>query len=292
MKSTENYLLKLLSSNDVTFFIPPYQRNYEWDKSQCEVFFNDITKTTLENCKGTLAEHFFGTVVYVQDEAAFGQPNKLILTDGQQRITTTMLFLIAAREAIDDKSTKHFIDSKYLKNANVGGEMEYKIKLKQVETDWEAYRNIVLSYDLTEENKKSSIYQNYQYFKTQLLSFKNQTEIKIEDLISKGLDKFSIVTIQLEPEKNRWENPQEVFESMNSLGKPLSLADLVRNYLLLGKNAKEQDMLYHDYWLIIEKRLPNQVSNFIRDYMQFTKGSDYKKANPNNYKELYSDFKN
>jgi hypothetical protein len=202
-----------------------------------------------------------------------------------------MLFLIAIRDVIEDEASKRFIDSKYLKNENISGDTEYKIKLKQVETDWETFRNIVLGFDLSDENKQSAIYKNYRFFKSKLVKLKEENEVDLKELISKGIDKFSIVTIQLEPSKNSWENPQEIFESMNSLGKPLALADLVRNYLLLGKDADEQENLYHDYWLTIEKSLPEQVSNFIRDYMQLMAKTDYKKATPANYKELYSDFK-
>jgi len=291
MKAIETHLLSVLSSNDVTFFIPPYQRNYEWDKSQCEVFYQDVHKTTVGNKEGINTEHFFGTIVYVQSEAIFGQPNKLVLTDGQQRITTTMIFLAALRDVIEDKNSKDFINSKYLKNLNSSADAEYKIKLKQVETDWDSYRNIILEYDLTTENKNSAIYKNYSYFINKLRAVKEIGKIDLQELISKGLDKFSIVTIQLEPIKNKWENPQEIFESMNSLGKPLSLADLVRNYLLMGKNAEEQELLYKDYWLPIEKILPGELSNFIRDYMQYKAKKDYKKAKPANYKELYSNFK-
>ena len=107
---------------------------------------------------------------------------------------------------------------------------------------------------------------------------------------------FNIVTIQLEPERNPWEKPQEIFESMNSLGKPLSLADLVRNYLLLGKSSSQQNILYHNFWLKIEQNLIGDnntfsVSAFIRDYMQLVDISSYKKATDTNYKELYRDFK-
>lgn len=113
MRAQEYHLLQLLSNHDVTFFIPPYQRNYEWDIEQCKVFYQDIKKTTLANLDNKKVEHFFGTIVYVQDEAVFGQPDKLILTDGQQRITTTMLFLMAIRDVINDEKYKHMIDNKY-----------------------------------------------------------------------------------------------------------------------------------------------------------------------------------
>ena len=119
MISQEKKLLDMLSNNDVTFFIPPYQRNYEWTEEQCKVFFNDVIKTSERNAAGKISEHFFGSITFFQTEAAFGQPNKLILIDGQQRITTTMLFLVALRDILGDDSLGPFIDSKYLKNNNV-----------------------------------------------------------------------------------------------------------------------------------------------------------------------------
>lgn len=291
MKASQNYLLHLLSNNDVTFFIPPYQRNYEWEIEQCEVFFEDILKTTNENNNDKVAEHFFGTLVYVQSTAVFGQPNKLVLTDGQQRITTTMLFLAAYRDVVNKDNVKNFINSKYLKNDNVSDDTEYKIKLKQIETDWKTYCDVILNNDIDKSSKETAVFRNYSYFVRKLSEIKKEQPTTFDVLIEKGLNKFSTVTIQLEPEKNSWENPQEVFESMNSLGKPLALADLVRNYLLLGKNANEQDTLYKNYWLEIEKQLPEQVSNFIRDYMQLKDCKAYKKATSNNYKELYGKFK-
>ncbi|MCR5265531.1 MAG: DUF262 domain-containing HNH endonuclease family protein [Cyanobacteria bacterium RUI128] len=292
MKPSEFKLLNLLSNNDVTFFIPPYQRNYEWTDEQCEVFLNDVIKTYKLNDSGDTAEHFFGCITYFQTKSVFGQPNKLVLIDGQQRITTVMLFLAALRDIFNTNEDElgHFIDSKYLKNDNVKGDTEYKIKLKQVETDWAVYSNIILSKQLNEKEKNSSIYRNYQYFKNKLLTYQKEG-YDLSALIEKGLDKFSLITIQLDPEQNKWENPQEIFESMNSLGKPLSLADLVRNYLLLGLNADEQDKLYNNYWIHIERVIPGQVSNFIRDYMQGIEKQSFPKATESNYKTLYGSFK-
>lgn len=284
-------LLQMLSNNDVTFYIPPFQRNYEWKNEQCEIFLEDIVKTAKANISGQISEHFFGSVTFFQSEAVFGQPTKLILIDGQQRITTTMLFFIAARDIITNEEIKTFIDQKYLKNNNVSGESEFKIKLKQVETDWDTYKKLVLGITLTNDDKTAAVYRNYKFFYEKLRELTENKKLSINTLIEKGLSKFSIVTIQLEPDKNKWENPQEIFESMNSLGKPLSLADLIRNYLLLGLSAEEQDKLYHNYWLIIEKTLPDQVSNFIRDYMQCKDARPYPKATDNNHKALYAFFK-
>lgn len=289
MRSLDNQILKLLSNNDITFFIPPYQRNYEWDEEMCAILFKDIEKVA--NNRNT--QHFFGTVIYYAESTILGQPDKYILVDGQQRLTTTMLFLIAARDCISDDSLKNTIDSKYLKNNNVSGDVEYKIKLKQVESDWKAYKNIILGDHLDENDKKSTVFKNYKFFKSKL---EKLDQNNIRNLIEHGLVNFNIVTIQLEPERNPWEKPQEIFESMNSLGKPLSLADLVRNYLLLGKTSVQQNNLYHNYWLKIEQNLSGDnnvfsVSAFIRDYMQLVDMTSYKKATDTNHKELYRDFK-
>jgi uncharacterized protein with ParB-like and HNH nuclease domain len=289
MRSLDNQILKLLSNNDVTFFIPPYQRNYEWGEEMCEILFKDIEKVATNRN----TQHFFGTIIYYAESTILGQPDKYILVDGQQRLTTTMLFLIAARDCITDDSLRNTISSKYLKNNNVSGDVEYKIKLKQVESDWKAYKNIILDEPLDDNDKKSSVFKNYKFFKLKLEKLEQDY---IRGLIEKGLVNFNIVTIQLEPERNPWEKPQEIFESMNSLGKPLSLGDLVRNYLLLGKTSDKQNDLYHNFWLKIEQNLTGDnntfsVSAFIRDYMQLVDIASYKKATDTNHKELYRDFK-
>ena len=100
MQSRDNQIIRLLSNNDVTFFIPPYQRNYEWETSMCEIFYKDIEKVANSKNMG----HFFGTVIYYEESSILGEPSVYILVDGQQRLTTTMLFLIAARDVITDEN--------------------------------------------------------------------------------------------------------------------------------------------------------------------------------------------
>ena len=287
----EMKLLNMLSNNNVTFYIPPYQRNYEWTEEQCKVFLEDVKKTCEQNLvlkKNT--EHFFGSITFFQTEKVFGQPNKLVLIDGQQRITTTMLFLAALRDLIDGEVLSSYINDNYLMNKSVAAGDEFKIKLKQVEADWETYKEIIFRYDVSVTTKSSAVYRNYKYFYNKLVEYREQGG-NLSELVGQGLDKFSVITIELKPEENKWENPQEIFESMNSLGKPLSLADLVRNYLLLGLDADTQDVFYHRYWLAIERAVPGQVSNYIRDFMQWKARVSYKQASENNYKELYSLFK-
>lgn len=290
MKALALNVLSMLSSHDVTFFIPPYQRNYEWTTEQCEIFLNDVKTTCQLNAEGKNTEHFFGTIIYFKAKTAYGQPDKLVLIDGQQRITTTMLFLVALRDILGTERGGKFIDSKFLKNNSVDGDEEHKVKLKQVETDWGAYKKLILAEKLSDDEKKSAVYRNYKYFLTKL-SADNRGSVNLTDFIENGLEKFSVVTIELEPDKNKWENPQEIFESMNSLGKPLSLADLVRNYLLLGMDPETQNELYSRYWTPIEKAIPGRLSDFIRDYMQYRECQSFLKATERNYKELYSLFK-
>ncbi len=292
MKPQEKKLLELLSGNDVTFFIPPYQRNYEWEIEQCHVFWDDLVKVAKSNLNERKTEHFFGSITYFQTEpACFGDPYKLILIDGQQRITTTMLFLMALRDSLSEDSAKNFINSKYLKNNNITDEGEYKIKLKQVESDWKIYKKLVMNEDVDVKEKDSDLYRNYLFFKNKFKSWTKKTGKSATLLMEKGLNFFSVITLELQPTINPWENPQEIFESMNSIGKPLSLADLVRNYLLLGKDADTQENWYRRYWLKMEKMLPGSISDFIRDFMQGITGTAFKKATESNYKELYSQFK-
>lgn len=288
MKASPMYLLDSLSNNDVTFFIPPYQRNYEWSTDNCKVLLADVQKVTDANLDDVRTEHFFGSIVYVVEDSGFGIPDKYVLTDGQQRITTTMLLLMALRDSIEDQNYQAEIQRRYLQNDRADADVEYKIKLKQVETDWEAYKRLVLRGEVEAMHRNSAVHQNYQFFRKALDPMAADRK---KDLLIKGLSKFSIISIQLEPERNPWENPQEIFESMNSLGKPLSLADLVRNYLLMGKSSQQQTELYNGFWLSLEKRLPGQLSEFIRDWMQADQHRSFKVARESNYKELYGSFK-
>tara|TARA_B110000503_G_scaffold121001_1_gene184182 strand:- start:121 stop:2121 length:2001 start_codon:yes stop_codon:yes gene_type:complete len=288
VRANPSNLLSSLSNNDVTFFIPPYQRNYEWSESTCQVFFNDVSRVAKSNLEDTYAEHFFGSIVYVIEDAGFGVPDRYILTDGQQRITTTMLFLMALRDSVSDEEFKDSIQKKYLENERTKEGSEFKVKLKQVETDWEAYRLLALKLEVPEGLKHSSVHKNYSFFHRQLSAL---TEPERVDLLGMGLSKFSIISIQLEPDRNPWENPQEIFESMNSLGKPLSLADLTRNFLLMGMSASEQTELYKKYWLALEKRMPGKLSEFLRDWMQADQHRSFKVAKESNFKELYSQLK-
>ena len=292
MKPSEEKLLTLLSNHDVTFFIPPFQRNYEWTYEQCETFWNDVVRLAEINRNGGNADHFFGAVTYYSKKStAFGDPSILILIDGQQRITTSMLFLAALRDSLADITAKANINLRYLKNERATGENdEYKIKLKQVETDWFAYKRIILAEEAHADDRNSSVLRNYEFFRDRIAKLAmNDSELLL--LIQNGLARFSVITIELFPDQNKWENPQEIFESMNSIGKPLSLADLVRNYLMLGLDSEKQARLYKTYWLPMERLLPKKMSAFVRDFMQIAAATPCPTASEANFKDLYYSFK-
>lgn len=217
MKAIEQGLLDLLSKRNVTFFVPTYQENYNWEIEECETFLVDIIETTMSKREG----HFFGTLLYYQTDTVFGQPNKLILVDGQQRLITTMLFLTALRDVINDADQEEFINETYIMNSRGNGDTAYKMKLNESAADRNTFVNIVTKEALTNDNRQNRVFENYQYFVRELENLKNTSQVKLIDLISKGLDQFKMVTIELEPEKNKWENPKTVFNSVNSVTKTL-----------------------------------------------------------------------
>lgn len=294
MRPTEAHLIEFLKSKDMTFFIPPFQRNYEWEREQCHIFWDDVIKTFEQNSKrgsGYGVEHFFGTVTYFKDDGPSWEPDRFVLIDGQQRITTTMLFLAALRDTIFDADQKQNIDDNWLRNPKAAKtDSEYKIKLKQVEADAKTYSKIILGEEFDTRDKASACCLNYLFFRDQIASFVESGGEPML-LLDEALAKFSVILVELEPKKNAWERPQEIFESMNSIGKPLSLSDLVRNRLLLGFDARKQEELYRKYWLSMEETLPKMTSAFIRDYMQMTERHYYPVASDANHKRLYGQFK-
>ena len=287
MKSTEQALVQFLCRPNTVFAIPVFQRPYEWDKELCEVFLQDVKNTALKNRKSIKQKHFFGTITYYKETNHGTKYEQIVLVDGQQRITTTMLFLAAVRDSIADLSKKEEIDNRFLQNKK----HLYKMRLKSVETDRGVFGKIIRKTELEESMKESPVYQNYLFF---LKEIKDCTDKELLSYVQKGMEEFTLITIELLPYQNRWEKPQEVFETMNSLGKPLELKDLVCNYLLLDVPVNEQDNYYKHYWNEIESRLKGNVSNFIRDYMQYKKAQwvhESGNRNNSNHKILYNEFK-
>ena len=262
MKANETKVEDFLSSNKTQFVIPVYQRNYDWATSQCKQLLDDILEIgTTEKS----SVHFIGSVVYVHDDVyTSSRIKELTIIDGQQRLTTlTLIYLVLHRLGIEmnNEALVSEISETYL--INKFAPEEEKLKLRPTDNNDKAIKFLLRS-DISEEYTDfSKVIDNYNYFKSRI------TEENFE-FVLKGLSRLMFVEISLDREKD---NPQRIFESLNSTGLELSQADLIRNYILMGLKRKDQNKIYSNYWEIIEKLAKDEtqniskVSDFIRDYL-------------------------
>lgn len=262
MKANETKVDKFLATNETTFAIPVYQRNYDWTLFQCKQLLHDIIETG-KNDK--INAHFIGSIVYVHDDVYTASGlTELTIIDGQQRLTTITLIYISlyrlAKE-LDNQMLVNRIQKTYL--INEFAPEEEKLKLKPTENNKEALRHILNSTDGEEFKGYSKIIENFEYFRSAI----NAENFEV---IQRGLSKLIFVDIALDRQKD---NPQRIFESLNSTGLELSQADLIRNYILMGLSRTNQDRIYKSYWEVIEKNAKDEtlnktrVSEFIRDYL-------------------------
>jgi uncharacterized protein with ParB-like and HNH nuclease domain len=280
MKANEINLNRFLSQTDTQFIIPVYQRNYDWTQTQCKQLYLDILEAG-NNEK--LSAHFIGSIVYVHDDVYSASGiRELNIIDGQQRLTTvTLIYLALYRIAIElkNKSLENRINETYLINKFASD--EEKLKLRPTENNNIALKYLLRSDEEEEFNEYSRLIENYNFFKTRIT-------LENYDIVLKGLNKIMFVEISLDREKD---DPQKIFESLNSTGLELSQADLIRNYILMGLTRKSQNKIYDSYWEIIEKSAKNNtdnssnVSDFIRDYLTL---KNNKIPNKN---KVYQEFK-
>lgn len=282
MKAHDSYLTALLKLGDAVFNIPVYQRNYDWDTENCRQLFDDI-----ETIVTTNKDHFIGSIVYISIGTATEPYYNII--DGQQRITSVMLFLKALHDSSGDEKLQKQIRHGFLINLGLDGEP--KMKLKQVEADSSVYEKIIMQTEFkdeafTDSEKESNVYKNYQYFKERI----SQSVASYQDLYN-AVFKLEIIDVCLTSE-----DPQEVFESMNSTGKSLTNTDLLRNYLLMALTHKEQNHLYKNYWSQIEKNVgTKQMEQYAVHYLIMKRKSDSinlnKRSAKVNRSTLYDCFK-
>jgi len=288
MKTENHSINDVLNKNATSFYIPPFQRAYAWGKPEIERYFSDILRiidSEIDDKQRDKLEHFFGTLVIKEETEGFA--SKSVVVDGQQRLTTTLLFLIALRDIETDETVKNFITENYLKNNS--STFQDKIKLKQVTKDWEAYRALV-----NNELPQQGIINNAYLLFLKLVNEKKRTnpQIQFKHYIS-AIQKMNVAVIFLDERPFKGEDPQIIFETLNSLGKPLTLSDLVRNFVLLNMNSNSQSKIYEDTWHPkIEAVLNENTSNFFRDYLQYKTICSIKVVSDNNTKELYQLFKN
>lgn len=287
MKTENHSINDVLAKNATSFFIPPFQRAYAWGRSEIERYFSDVTRiieSELDAEQHDKLEHFFGTVVIKEEKAGFA--NKSVVVDGQQRLTTTLIFLIALRDSEADDKTKEFITQNYL--TNNASSFQDKIKLKQVTKDWGSYRALVMG-----DSPKPGIIKNaYEQF-TRLINEKKRLNSAVTSACYlQAIQRINVAVIFLDERPFKGEDPQIIFETLNSLGKPLTLSDLVRNFILLNMESEKQSDIYENTWHPkIENVLNENTSKFFRDYLQYKMSSSLKVVSDNNTKELYRQFK-
>ncbi|MGD9655051.1 MAG: DUF262 domain-containing protein [Sulfuricurvum sp.] len=273
MEARQMSIEDFLSSNKTRFIIPVYQRNYDWKEKNCLQLFEDIKNIGLQNERKS---HFMGSIVYVSNSDTDSIDLKeYVVIDGQQRLTTSTLFLKALHDVVDDENLKEEILESFLINKRL--DEKNKLKLKPIKKDDDVFKKL-LKNDFDTIDINSNIYKNYNFFKNQMLKFGNFTTLYL------GFKKLFIVHIAL---NRRDDNPQLIFESINSTGVSLSQSDLIRNFLLMDKETDEQIELFEKYWFKIEENLTSEnISNFIRDYLTI------KQNKIPNKDDTYEAFKN
>lgn len=244
----------LIEKNKRVFKVPVYQRNYDWTNIQCEKLYQDIMIASKRDHK-----HFTGTIVYIVGLNA-STLSEVLIIDGQQRLTTMYILLKALYDAAKDVSVR--IESEIeevMFNRNC--DEKYKLKLKPIKTDNEQLLLLVKD-KIDEMDRNSNIYKNYITFKN-LINKTLSSGLELSDILN-GIKKLEMVEIVLD--KSQGDEPQKIFESINSTGLELSLSDLIRNYLLMDDS--NQDELYENYWSTIEKNVGyRNLGDFVINFL-------------------------
>ncbi|GAA9726257.1 hypothetical protein VN0044_00230 [Helicobacter pylori] len=240
MEAKATTLLEFIRESQTNqFVIPIYQRLYSWKKEQCEQLWDDIIKI---GGNDKMNGHFIGSILYVLDGITHSD-NILLIIDGQQRLTTITLLLTALRNHLSDEVKCKEIEDYYLINSDKDGDKKFRLILSESDKD------TLLS--LTDKDKRKpsepslKIMENFKLFEEWIR--KNTDKLEI---IFKGLEKLTIVWIALKKEKD---DPQLIFESMNSKGMELAQTDLIRNYIIMETEAEKQEGFYNNYWRVMDE---------------------------------------
>ena len=259
MKGDAQPLIKFFDGSDKRFIIPLYQRNYDWKEDNCDQLFQDLIKLHNSDRKS----HFFGSIV---SSIQLGTEDRYII-DGQQRITTVSLLLIAmvnaSKEGLinaQDSKLVEKIFKRYL--VDEYQEDERKVKLKPIKKDLQAF-DALLYKSKNFYIKESNVTRNYDFFYDKVI----HSGLTIDELFE-TIKKLEVINIRLDED----DDPQLIFESLNSTGLDLSEADKIRNYLLMSLAPADQDDLYNRLWNPIEEFTKYDPSSFVRDYLTMKQG--------------------
>ncbi len=261
MDARKGNIYEILNGNK-QFLLPVYQRYYSWNREQCERLWNDIVDMQRKGKAG----HFVGSIVNIAEQAMPTGVQKFMIIDGQQRMTTLTLLLLALRNYAvknpeDTTINARRIDNMLLKNEYESGDERYKLLL--TETDRDILINLVEDKPIPDA-KKSKLLDSYVFFAGKIAD-KELTPLEIYESIGK----LQIVNITLE---RSIDDAQAIFESLNSTGKELSESDLIRNYVLMGLEPAEQTYVYEHFWrpmelLFVYETQDSIMDRFFRDYL-------------------------
>ncbi|UOR61252.1 DUF262 and DUF1524 domain-containing protein [Helicobacter pylori] len=254
MEAEATTLLNFIKDNQKNqLVIPIYQRVYSWEKEQCKQLWDDIIKIGGDD---KMDGYFIGSILYVLDRITHSN-NALLIIDGQQRLTTITLLLTALRNHLSDKRKE--IEDHYLINSDKDGDKKFRLILSESDKD------TLLSLIDKDRRKPSEpslkIVENFKLFE----EWVSNTD-KLETIF-KGLEKLMIVEIALEKGKD---DPQLIFESMNSKGIELTQTDLIRNYIIMETEVEKQEDFYNQYWRAMEEEFKQNkkwFDRFVRHYL-------------------------
>ena len=282
MQAINNPFVALVNGTK-QFIIPAFQRDYSWTTEQCQQMWDDILRAGSSD-----DDHFIGSFVYIAGNTAAVFSSWLVV-DGQQRLTTLTLLLIALRDHIREtgwsgqEPTVAQIDAYFLTNQHESGERRYKVALRR--HDDATLKALVDGKSPSEiENSSELVVEAYRYFRERL----NRPEAGPE-LVYRGVGHLNIVDVTLH---RRIDDPQRVFESLNSTGVDLTQSDLIRNYLLMGLPEPEQTRMYEDYWSKVEtlfREAGRTPDTFLRDYIALKQGTSTQAREDRIYAE-FRDF--
>ena len=283
MQAVNNTFVDLINGNK-QFTIPAFQRDYSWTTEQCDQMWDDIMRSG-DSEEG---DHFMGSIVSVSGATLSPAFGLWLVIDGQQRLTTLTILLIALRNHIrkiswsEPAPTPEQIDAYYLRNEHETGERGYRLALRG--HDDPTLKALVDGKNLSEvQNSSELVVEAYHHFEA-LLDSKDVDPGRVY----RGICQLKIVNVTLD---RGIDNPQRVFESLNSTGVDLTQSDLIRNYLLMGLPEPEQTRMYEDYWSVVEslfREAGSTPDNFLRDYIALKQTT----ANQPRADRIYAEFKN
>lgn len=271
MKAKNSNFLEFLSSTEM-LEVPVYQRPYSWSLNECQQLWDDLISLAKNN---TITNHFLGFLVYINN---LDEGNKTVI-DGQQRLISISLLLAAINKKAEGTGSKNDTMRARVRSQYLLNNFDPKLVLKR--DDEGTYTSIISNSTELPLTYSRNIIGNFEFFNKKIQS----QELTINEIIT-ALQKLEIIEISLEDNRD---NPQLIFDSLNSTGIRLSPCEQIKNYLLMGQKRDEQEILYNEFWAPMEKRFndidSNLLEQFLADYL-ITKQN----APLNTNKELYSDF--